>query len=92
MSSKVGCRQITPPPVFISGDPVLTDPLMDTLMTEPVRLPSGVVMDRPIIVRHLLNSKQDPFNRQILTVDMLESVPELKHRIEQWKYRKYSHS
>lgn len=66
---------------------------MDTLMANPVRLPSGVVMDRPVIVRHLLNSNQDPFNRQILTLDMLEPVPELKHRIEQWKMdRKQGHS
>lgn len=47
------------------------DPLMDTLMTDPVVLPSGTVMDRPIIVRHLLNSSTDPFNRQPLTEDML---------------------
>lgn len=70
------------PPVHVH---VYTDPLMDTLMTEPVRLPSGMVMDRSIIIRHLLNSNQDPFNRQNLTVDMLEPVPELKQRIEQWK-------
>ena len=62
-------------------------------MTEPVRLPSGMVMDRAIIVRHLLNSNQDPFNRQHLTVDMLEPVPELKHRISQWKLgREQGHS
>lgn len=47
------------------------DPLMDTLMTDPVILPSGTIMDRPIIIRHLLNSNTDPFNRQPLTEDML---------------------
>lgn len=47
------------------------DPLMDTLMTDPVLLPSGAIMDRPIITRHLLNSSTDPFNRQHLTEDML---------------------
>ena len=37
---------------------------MDTLMSDPVRLPpSGTVMDRKIILRHLLNSHTDPFNR-----------------------------
>jgi ubiquitin conjugation factor E4 B len=35
------------------------DPLMDTLMTDPVLLPSGVVMDRAVIMRHLLNSNTD---------------------------------
>uniref|UniRef100_A0ABI8AA38 Ubiquitin conjugation factor E4 n=1 Tax=Felis catus TaxID=9685 RepID=A0ABI8AA38_FELCA len=48
------------------------DPLMDTLMTDPVRLPSGTIMDRSIILRHLLNSPTDPFNRQMLTESMLE--------------------
>lgn len=45
---------------------------MDTLMTDPVRLPSGTIMDRSIILRHLLNSPTDPFNRQTLTESMLE--------------------
>lgn len=49
-----------------------SDPLMDTLMTDPVRLPSGTIMDRSIILRHLLNSSTDPFNRQTLTENMLE--------------------
>lgn len=44
---------------------------MDTLMKEPVELPSGNVVDRPIIVRHLLNSQTDPFNRQPLTEEDL---------------------
>lgn len=48
------------------------DPLMDTLMSDPVVLPSGQVMDRPVIMRHLLNSSTDPFNRQPLTEDMLK--------------------
>lgn len=48
------------------------DPLMDTLMSDPVLLPSGAVMDRAIITRHLLNSSTDPFNRQPLTEDMLK--------------------
>lgn len=51
---------------------VSADPLMDTLMTDPVRLPSGTIMDRSIILRHLLNSPTDPFNRQTLTESMLE--------------------
>lgn len=47
------------------------DPLMDTLMSDPVLLPSGKIMDRSTITRHLLNSSTDPFNRQPLTEDML---------------------
>ncbi|XP_058062779.1 ubiquitin conjugation factor E4 B [Anopheles bellator] len=60
------------------------DPLMDTLMTDPVVLPSGTIMDRAIITRHLLNSSTDPFNRQPLTEDMLIPATELKERIQQW--------
>lgn len=47
------------------------DPLMDTLMEDPVKLPSGIVMDKPVIIRHLLNSATDPFSRQPLSEDML---------------------
>jgi len=68
----------------------MADPLMDTLMSDPVQLPSGVVMERPVIIRHLLNSNQDPFNRQELTVDMLVPLPELKKRIEEWRSAKNS--
>uniref|UniRef100_A0A8C5S5K4 Ubiquitin conjugation factor E4 B n=1 Tax=Laticauda laticaudata TaxID=8630 RepID=A0A8C5S5K4_LATLA len=60
------------------------DPLMDTLMSDPVRLPSGTIMDRSVILRHLLNSSTDPFNRQTLTENMLEPVPELKEQIQAW--------
>uniref|UniRef100_A0A8C5PHJ0 Ubiquitin conjugation factor E4 B n=1 Tax=Leptobrachium leishanense TaxID=445787 RepID=A0A8C5PHJ0_9ANUR len=66
------------------------DPLMDTLMSEPVRLPSGNIMDRSIILRHLLNSSTDPFNRQTLTENMLEPVPELKERIQAWMQNKHN--
>lgn len=41
-------------------------------MADPVELPSGVVMDRSIIARHLLNSQTDPFNRQPLTEEELK--------------------
>ncbi|KPP72644.1 ubiquitin conjugation factor E4 B-like, partial [Scleropages formosus] len=64
------------------------DPLMDTLMSDPVKLPSGNIMDRAVILRHLLNSPTDPFNRQPLTESMLESVPALKDRIQAWMKEK----
>ena len=60
------------------------DPLLSTMMRHPVRLPSGVIMDKPIIDRHLLNSSTDPFNRQHLTSDMLIPETELQERIEAW--------
>lgn len=61
------------------------DPLLNTLMKDPVKLPSGVVMDRAIITRHLLNCRTDPFNRQPLSDDQLVPDLELKSRIEAWK-------
>jgi len=51
---------------------IFIDPIMDTLMTDPVILPSGTVMERSVISRHLLNSHTDPFNRQPLTPDQLQ--------------------
>ena len=61
------------------------DPILNTLMEEPVLLPSGVAMDRSVIVRHLLNKRMDPFNRQPLDVKDLKDYPEMKVRIERWK-------
>ena len=40
-------------------------------MRDPVELPGGAIMDRPIIMRHLLNSQTDPFNRQPLSEEEL---------------------
>ncbi|GFO26247.1 ubiquitin conjugation factor e4 b [Plakobranchus ocellatus] len=60
------------------------DPLMDTLMENPVILPSGQVMERAIIIRHLLNSQTDPFNRQPLKEEELVPAVELKAQIEAW--------
>lgn len=53
------------------------DALLDTVMEDPVVLPSGKIVDRSIIIRHLLNSNTDPFNRQTLTEDMLVSGKKL---------------
>ncbi|XP_070161317.1 ubiquitin conjugation factor E4 B-like isoform X3 [Polyergus mexicanus] len=64
------------------------DPLMDTLMEDPVKLPSGIVVDKAVIIRHLFNSATDPFNRQPLSEEMLVPLPELKERITIWKQQK----
>eukprot|EP00123_Amoebidium_parasiticum_P015048 comp22757_c0_seq2/m.35536 comp22757_c0_seq2/g.35536 ORF comp22757_c0_seq2/g.35536 comp22757_c0_seq2/m.35536 type:complete len:616 (-) comp22757_c0_seq2:414-2261(-) len=61
------------------------DPLMCTLMTDPVRLPtSNNVCDRKIIETHLLTDSFDPFNRQRLTPEMLVPDTELKAKIDAW--------
>ena len=61
------------------------DPLMCTLMTDPVIVPiTKNVCDRATIERHLLSNETCPFSRQPLKVEDLESNVELKRRIEEW--------
>lgn len=60
------------------------DPLLQTLMKDPVRLPSGQRMDRATITRHLLNDPCDPFTRQPLAEEQLEPDDDLRARIEEW--------
>uniref|UniRef100_A0A915DTD8 RING-type E3 ubiquitin transferase n=1 Tax=Ditylenchus dipsaci TaxID=166011 RepID=A0A915DTD8_9BILA len=60
------------------------DALCYTMMAEPTRLPSGHVLDRKNILRHLLSDQTNPFTRQPLTVEELVPDLELKERIQQW--------
>eukprot|EP00092_Neocalanus_flemingeri_P031431 GFUD01034137.1.p1 GENE.GFUD01034137.1~~GFUD01034137.1.p1 ORF type:complete len:1600 (-),score=340.09 GFUD01034137.1:699-5498(-) len=61
------------------------DPIMSTLMKEPVILPSsGKVVDRSTIAKHLLSDETDPFNRQPLTMDMVKPDLVLKAKIQKW--------
>jgi len=61
------------------------DPILSELMVDPVLLPSGITIDRPVIERSLLSSPTDPFSRKPLTKDMLVPNIELKQKIEEWK-------
>ena len=48
----------------------LCDPLLMTLMKDPVKLPNGSVwMDREVIQKHLTDQSSDPFTRTPLTID-----------------------
>jgi Ubiquitin elongating factor core/U-box domain len=61
------------------------DPIMATIMRDPVMLPtSNITVDRSVILRHLLGSATDPFNRQPLSANQLQPNDELRHRIEQF--------
>ncbi|DAZ93776.1 TPA: hypothetical protein N0F65_008043 [Lagenidium giganteum] len=61
------------------------DPLVFTLMKDPVTLPtSGYSLDRSTISQHLLNDQSDPFTRAPLSVDQLVPNTELKAKIEAW--------
>ncbi|KAG7471399.1 hypothetical protein MATL_G00124180 [Megalops atlanticus] len=61
------------------------DPIMSTLMLDPVLLPSShVTVDRSTIARHLLSDQTDPFNRSPLTMDQIRPNAELKQEILLW--------
>lgn len=61
------------------------DPLMATVMRNPVRLPtSGAVLDLSTIKAHLLSDASDPFNRAPLKLDQVKVDEELKAEIEKW--------
>lgn len=58
----------SPPPMLILN--YLTDPLMFTLMRDPIMLPSSkAIMDRATIKSHLLSDTKDPFNRMPLSIE-----------------------
>ncbi|KAL1996983.1 hypothetical protein VTN49DRAFT_7848 [Thermomyces lanuginosus] len=62
------------------------DPLMYTLMEDPVTLPSSrVTIDRSTIQSHLLSDPSDPFNRAPLKIEDVIPNTEMKQRIEAFK-------
>lgn len=72
------------------------DPLYNTLITHPVILPSsGHCVDYDIIKKHLLYHNFDPFNREELTLEILDKYnnqeeikkknDDFKFKIEEWK-------
>ncbi|KAL8778433.1 MAG: hypothetical protein Q9213_007412 [Squamulea squamosa] len=65
------------------------DPVMATLMTDPVILPtSKSIVDRSTIRSHLLSDPTDPFNRAPLKIDDVIAATELKEQIEAFKAEK----
>lgn len=65
------------------------DPLMYTLMKDPVTLPeSKVNIDRSTIKAHLLSDSTDPFNRMPLKLEQVIPNTELKKKIEAYKANK----
>lgn len=62
------------------------DPLMYTLMEDPVVLPqSKVTLDRSTIRSHLLSDPHDPFNRVPLKIEDVLPNEDLKRKIEEFK-------
>ena len=49
------------------------DPILFTPIIQPMILPnSGIIIDRTVIMSHLLENKYDPFNRQPINFEELE--------------------
>ncbi|KAJ3028979.1 UNVERIFIED_CONTAM: hypothetical protein HDU68_000419 [Siphonaria sp. JEL0065] len=70
---------------------VFLDPLMATLMEDPVILPtSNITVDRSTIITQLLSNPLDPFNRMPLTIDMVVPNVELKQQIDAWRKQQKS--
>jgi ubiquitin conjugation factor E4 B len=62
------------------------DPLMATLMTDPVLLPSSkAIVDRSTIKSHLLSDATDPFNRAPLKIEEVVPATEIKAQIEAFR-------
>lgn len=61
------------------------DPIMATLMEDPVQLPSSKqYVDRSTIQAHLLTNPRDPFNRAALRIEEVIDAPELRDQIRAW--------
>lgn len=61
------------------------DPIMATLMTDPVILPmSRQTVDRSTIRSHLLSDPHDPFNRSPLKIEDVVEDTELKAKVLAW--------
>ncbi|EQC36923.1 hypothetical protein SDRG_05750 [Saprolegnia diclina VS20] len=66
------------------------DPILHTLMLHPVQLPSGHIVDRSMIERHLLSASVNPFSREPLTMEMLLPCTELQAQIHRFVRQKLS--
>uniref|UniRef100_A0A1D2A839 RING-type E3 ubiquitin transferase n=1 Tax=Auxenochlorella protothecoides TaxID=3075 RepID=A0A1D2A839_AUXPR len=64
--------------------PEFEDPVLGTLMRDPVKLPSGNVLDRATIMQHLLTDQRDPFSRVPMSEKDMEPMPELQAQIAAW--------
>ncbi|KAK5094706.1 Ubiquitin conjugation factor E4 [Exophiala xenobiotica] len=65
------------------------DPLMFTIMEDPVILPTSKnIIDRSTIRSHLLSDPNDPFNRVPLKIEDVIPATEMKERIQQFKDEK----
>lgn len=64
------------------------DQLFCILMEDPVMLPSGNIIDRGQLKKHLLNDPTDPYTRAPLKLEDVEELPELKEKISAFRKEK----
>lgn len=91
--AQMASQQQTDDEILAEAPDDFLDPIMSTLMRDPVILPSShITVDRSTIARHLLSDQTDPFNRSALTMDMVKPNDELRLQIEAWiKEKKQQH-
>ncbi|XP_077284887.1 ubiquitination factor E4A [Arctopsyche grandis] len=83
--SELAQRQLKDDEVLGDAPDEFLDPIMNTIMYDPVILPSSkITIDRTTIARHLLSDQSDPFNRSPLSMDQVKSDVELKNKIVKW--------
>jgi ubiquitin conjugation factor E4 B len=64
------------------------DELFCVLMENPVRIPSGNIVDLNQLKKHLMNDSTDPYTRAPMQLEDAESMPELKARIDEFREEK----
>ena len=72
-----------------------SDPILQTLITDPVELPNNIIISRSTIFQHLMSSNENPFDRTELTIEILDKynsklevidrINEFKKKLEDWK-------
>ncbi len=64
------------------------DELFCVLMEDPVKLPSGNIVDLTQLKKHLLNDPSDPYTRAPLKLEDVEALPDLKKKILDFRDQK----
>lgn len=83
--AKLATAQASDEDLISAAPDEFLDPIMSSVMMNPVILPSSrVTVDRSTIARHLLSDQSDPFNRSPLTMEEILPDDELRKKIHQW--------
>lgn len=64
------------------------DQLFCVLMENPVKLPSGNIVDLTQLKKHLLNDPTDPYTRADLNIEDVEELPELREKVAKFREEK----